>query len=368
MTPSGVSQADLLEATLAFYDSWKSNYLVSGCSGGELRVKSKDGTKGKFTVSEGQGYGLLFTVLLHDHDSGAQQQFDELYAYVQSHPSAGNSDLMAWAQDQDCNDIEGGYAATDGDLDIAYALLLADSVWGSDGGVDYDGEAQRILGAILASGMASGNYPLAGDWVDAGEDEYSHTRSSDLMTGHFKVFADATGDGRWNAVTDKVYELIASIQSNHASSTGLLPDFIAGADTDDPSPSPGILEERDGDYHYNACRVPWRIASDYLLTGDTRSRDAMRKINEWLIAKTGGDPDQIVDGYTLSGDGYGSYPGMAFVGPFMVAAMLGGEGGSTQAWLDELWYYVVAAEPDGYYTDSIKLASLIVVSALWRAP
>ena len=56
---------------------------------------------------------------------------------------------MAWAQNESCQDIEGRNSATDGDLDIAYALLLADVQWGSIGEINYRGEAERTLEAIV---------------------------------------------------------------------------------------------------------------------------------------------------------------------------------------------------------------------------
>jgi len=46
-------------------------------------------------------------------------------------------------------DREGADSATDGDLDIAYALLLADNQWGSSGSVDYKAEALAVLSDIL---------------------------------------------------------------------------------------------------------------------------------------------------------------------------------------------------------------------------
>ncbi|MBK7196651.1 MAG: hypothetical protein IPH80_29580 [Myxococcales bacterium] len=62
---------------------------------------------------------------------------------------------MAWAQDAACHTAPGATTATDADLDIAYALLLADRQWGSAGAIDYRGAALRMLAAILATDVHS---------------------------------------------------------------------------------------------------------------------------------------------------------------------------------------------------------------------
>ncbi|WP_449437807.1 glycosyl hydrolase family 8 [Pedobacter steynii] len=45
----------------------------------------------------------------------------------------------------------GRSCATDGDMDIAYALLLADKQWGSSGKINYKAEAISIINALKAS-------------------------------------------------------------------------------------------------------------------------------------------------------------------------------------------------------------------------
>ena len=54
---------------------------------------------------------------------------------------------MAWAQTKNFTDID-GTSATDGDMDIAYSLLLANEQWGSNGKINYLKEAQLMIAAI----------------------------------------------------------------------------------------------------------------------------------------------------------------------------------------------------------------------------
>ncbi len=125
-------RANLDAATAAFYDGWKERYLVEGCEPGHLRVRT-EGSAAHYTVSEGQGYGMLIAVYMAGHDPEARDVFDGLYRYARAHPSALTPNLMAWAQDEDCRHVGGDDSATDGDLDIAYALLLADRQWAAKG-------------------------------------------------------------------------------------------------------------------------------------------------------------------------------------------------------------------------------------------
>src|SRR5687768_14792518 len=140
------------------------------------------------TVSEGQGYGMVIVPLLAGHDPQAQTIFDGLRSYALTHRSCGDDRLMLWKIP---NQGHGCASATDGDLDIAYGLLLADAQWGSGGAIDYRAAANRVLAGIRAStiGPAS-KLPLLGDWVDLDGDRANEwtPRTSDFMTGHFRAF------------------------------------------------------------------------------------------------------------------------------------------------------------------------------------
>src|SRR5262249_60155237 len=80
----------------------------------------------------------------------AKAEFDGLDQYFKHHPSINTPDLMAWAQNKSCNDYMGADSATDGDLDIAFALLLADKQWGSKGAIDYAAAGQAVAAGILS--------------------------------------------------------------------------------------------------------------------------------------------------------------------------------------------------------------------------
>lgn len=367
--PHGTQPA-LDQATAGFYDAWKARFLKSGCGAGRYYVETQVDAK-NLTVSEGHGYGMLLAALMAGHDPDARTIFDGLYLYFRDHPTATHANLMAWYQDRSCADAQGVDSASDGDLDVGYALLLADRQWGSCGTVDYLAEAKKVI-ADLKAGDAdrSMRYVLLGDWATPADTKYyPSTRTSDFMLEHYRGFQAATGDAAWKGLVDATYALVATMQANWAPATGLLPDFVV-----DPlgTPTPakaGFLEGRnDGAYSYNACRTPWRLATDFLVAGDARAKVAVDRMNDWIRGATGGDPTKIRAGYELGGTPVSgsNYVTMAFVAPLGVGAMVDA---SNQAWLDAIWDLVVATPvtTDGYYENTLKMLAMVVMSGNWWA-
>ena len=195
--PSHVTQAQLDEAALAFYRKWKAKYLVPSLVPGQfyVRVDEEGAEKGpkKIAVSEGQGYGMLIVVFMAGTEPQAREIFDGLWRYARAHPSKIHPRLMAWKQvtgERTLRDDED--SATDGDLDIAQALLLADAQWGSAGAVNYREEARTLIGAIKQDEINAKTWTAKlGDWADAGSPMFFTTRTSDFMPGHFRSFQHA---------------------------------------------------------------------------------------------------------------------------------------------------------------------------------
>jgi endo-1,4-beta-D-glucanase Y len=364
--PSGPA-ATLDAAVSGFYDRWKAAYLAANCGGQIIRTGGGTGASDALTVSEGHGYGMLITAIMAGHDPRAQELFDGLYRVFRAQPSNLDRQLMAWAIGSDCRAIQPANSATDGDLDIAFALLLANRQWGSTGAIDYLTEARRVIAAVDASEMnANTRLPLLGDW--AKNDRLAWvTRPSDFMLDHFRAFAAVTGRAGWTDSVDRIYVLADDLQRRFSPMTGLLPDFVVDTHTRQPRPPSGLVLESqdDDDYGWNSCRVPWRLGTDWVVSGDPRARQALARMTDWIKTATRGDPRQLVDGYRLDGGPMGQDPTAAFIAPFGVAAM---SDPANQAWLDAVWNWLVAQDREGYYADSIKLLSMIVMSGNWWQP
>ncbi len=366
--PSNHDQAELDAAVKSFYDAWKSRYLRQGSPCGDGRVFVATGMDDSLTVSEAHGYGMVLLAFMAGHDAEAHTLFDGALRFFRDHPTSENPDLLSWSQDSSCKDNQGQDSASDGDLDVAYALLLADKQWGSGGAIDYRAEAIKVITAIRTGDLdSSSHYVLLGNWVDHTDSHYKSTRTSDFMPGHFESFGVATGDGEWKTLGDAEYDLVAQLQTSFAPSSGLLPDFVVDP-TGTPKPSPPNFLENptDGQYGYNACRDPWRLGVHYLTTGDARAKAALERMNSFIEGATGGDARAIRPGYDLSGAPLErNYFAHAFVSPFGVAAMTDA---AHQTWLNAIWDATVDEDNTNYYDDSLKLLSMIAMSGNWWAP
>ncbi|MGC3953383.1 MAG: glycosyl hydrolase family 8 [Propionicimonas sp.] len=372
---------DAMDATVAeLYDAWKDAYLTRNPYQPDQYYVfyNREGytePEDAVTTSESTGYGMLITAIMAGHDPQAQTLFDGLSRFAKAHPSSINPDLMAWQQRDTgtaivstTNDDGGGDdAATDGDLDMAYALLLADQQWGSGGEIDYLAEARRVMDAILTSEVDPTHHTLRlGDWASDDDSYATATRPSDFMTQHLKEFATSSGEPRWTKVVDQTYRIEESLFRDHSPRTGLLPDFVELDGSTYRPASPDFLEANtDGDYSWNSARTPWRIGTDYLMTGDPRPKAQLAAMNAWIRSATGGDPEKIAQGYTLAGEPIDPDTELTFSAPFAVSAMIDA---ANREWLDALWATVTQEPVTSYFGDSIRLLSLIVVSGNWWSP
>lgn len=360
LRPSGVQSA--VDAKVVdYYQRWKTAFVRQNCGNGWYQVISPDADHPY--VAEAQGYGMVIAATMAGADPDAKKIFDGLVKWKIDHPSAVNPDLLAAEQDVNCRSVNGGDGATDGDMDVAYGLLLADRQWGSAGTYNYKQLAIRHINAIKKDEInPSTNLLKLGDWTSSGDEYYYISRTSDWMIDHFRAFRTATGDSAWDTIRNAHQTAIANLQSGFASSTGLLPDFVVNTNSS-PKPAPGqVLEDpNDGQFWWNACRTPWRIGDDAVTGADSRSLAAARKLNSWIKSKTGGNPDQIALGYKLNGTQISSGSEPAFFAPFAVAAMT--DAGS-QAWLDALWNKMLGTPigTDSYYSASIQLQVMITVT------
>lgn len=369
-----VSQSVMDETNRLFYNGWKAAYLVNGCQTNHYYIKYQ--TTGAVTVSEAHGYGMVIFALMAGYDANAQVYFDGMYRFFTNHQSSITPYLMGWQENPGCVFASGGDdSATDGDLDIAYALLLADRQWGSSGAINYLAEGRKVIAAAMAGEINSSIWSIRlGDWATSGTSQSfayaTGTRPSDFMMDHFRAYQVFGGNTNWTRVIDRCYAVISAIQTNNSPNTGLICDFVVNAGTT-PAPAPANYLEgtTDKDYGYNSCRVPWRIATDYLVSGDPRAKAAVDRINSWIQGKTGGNPANIKDGYNLTnGNALASTAyEISFSAPFAVGAMVNA---TNQLWLNKLWTNVTsqAISSSAYFGNTIKMIDLIVLSGNWWTP
>jgi len=397
--PNHISQEVMDDSVRSFYQQWKNHYIRTSCDQGEAYVWF-EGTRGtNICVSEGQGYGMVIVALMAGFDPDAQATYDSLYRFYKSHPSQSSPQLMAWSQNKDCRSIDGS-TATDGDMDIAYSLLLADAQWGRSSNIPYREEALEIIAAIRRQEVNPVNYVvMESNTSNPHSRDFFDMRSSDFMPDHIRAFRKASGEPAWDTVLDNNYRVFRYLQKAYSPEAGLVPDFIKqikigmrekdpigkanvkGGPMDAPDSEqadnvsaipaqPHYLESQyDGLYNFNACRVPWRVAADYLTSGDTTAAGFLTPINRWIRSTTKDNPDNISAGYNLSGEDLPrrNYEALCFIAPFAVSAMISRD---NQPWLNKVWDYLVhfKRKDFDYYDNSIKMITLIILSGNYWTP
>lgn len=375
------ADSDIQSETLAFYKTWKERYLRSTSDGEsyvEVNPNNSEDTgfsEDTLTVSEAHGYGMLLTVMMADTDPSARQTFDAMVRFYEKRPSTNGAPLMAYRILKKNSAVApDGTSATDGDLDIALALLMAHARWKS-GGTSYRNKAMRLLSAITEREIhPQAHTPLMGDWaahLPNSDPLRGAIRTSDVMPGHFQIFKKFHPEGPWERVRETSLRVLEAVQNKFSPRYGLLPDFIRNATGKDPSPPTGQLLESntDGAFSYNATRFGMRLAMGALVSTEAPVREQIRRLNKGLIELTGGDPNRFYAGYTLEGRPLNRELGnLAFLTPALVAAMIPAESPtantSTQKWLDALWEAVSKTTVDSstYYGNTLKMLAMATVA------
>ena len=284
------------------YLNWKAKYFVNGTV-----IRPENGND---TVSEGIGYGMLIGVFMND-----QPMFDTLWSYAKAH--FDGKGLMTWCIASGMSgSCSGSGSATDGDEDMAYALLMASKQWS---GGSYASDATTLIKNIFAHEV-SGNILEGGD----GFNNANELNPSYFAPSYYRAFASVDSGDNWMGVLDECYTILQAGQGSY----GLIPNWVntSGAGI-------GNVDSTNGpNFGYDACRTPFRVGIDYCLNGDTRAQSYAGLISTFYSSKsTASSLSGINDGYTTAGANpsgtLGDYPaGMAFTGPGSVAAMAASDG------------------------------------------
>jgi endo-1,4-beta-D-glucanase Y len=321
----------------SMYNKWKSSYLKT-CNG-MYRVSTDDTDE---TISEGMGYGMLLSAYF-----GEKGVFDSLFAFYKSKRTSQAYNLMAWQVT--CAGITDPGSATDGDLDVAFALIVAHYQWGEN----YLIEADSIL-TILEDHYfvtCGGFYTMkpGGYWGGCNLTDISY-----YTPAYFKVFAAETSNSFWNWVADDAYVLLYN--SAHAT-TGLVPDWQSW----DGVPG-GNPPSRDSIYHYDACRVPWRMCLDYLWNGDVDAESWCVTISDFADSIGAAN---IVSGYKLDGTEVGTFNNSPFVGGFAVGGMSHSQD-MVNSFASRLLSLDGTGYDDQYYNLSLRcLYALVLTGNFW---
>ncbi|MCL2718333.1 MAG: glycosyl hydrolase family 8 [Lachnospiraceae bacterium] len=265
--------------------------------------------------------------------------------------------------------------ATDGDMDIIYSLLLADRQWGSDGDYNYKQIALEMLKWFWKYCVHREYHTLLlGDWSHEREGvKSSATRPSDFILSHLKAYAKADPHHDWQLVINATYDVIHDIRTAEnilGHENGMLPDFVIRGQDKWEVPSGSVLEgDTDKDFAFNACRVPWRLATDYLICGNTKfgTKNLLDDIIAPLDkhAKKIGNPDEFGP-FKMDGSLMDITDPHLFAPPFLLTAAANAAG---QEWVNKIWDWDgLSAYQGDNYADYIKLMVMLTASGNYWMP
>lgn len=365
--PDHVSQEQLDRDIVNYYKYWKNKYVKKSNGntpggGYYVEMKGTGGDGSEITTSEAHGYGMLIFALMAGADEKAKTYFDGMFNMFDKHRSTINAHCMSWVIHHTENTRFDKGSAADGDLDIAYSLVLAHRQWGSEGKINYLKQVTNMIEKGLKTSIVNpvSKRIMLGDW----DTDPLTTRSSDWMTGHFHTFAKIRKDPLWNTVADTIYSMVSQLNTNFSKETGLIPDFVEGSP---PVPaSEYFLDEfkETDEYNWNACRYPWRITIDFAHFGSEAAYLEMKQLNKFIRQKTNQTPANIKAGYYLHGEPITDYSSMAFTAPLVATSIVSP---SSQAYLNKGWELLKSSR-ESYFADTICLLNMLLIAGNWWNP
>ena len=225
---------------------------------GDGRVVRLD--QGGDTASEGQAYALLLAVAVHN-----ARLFDSVWTWERDNLQQP-SGLFAYLWSNGA--VAGAGAATDADLDTAWALVLGASAFGRP---DYLNAGMAVASAILANETV-----VSGGLLELVAGPWARTVPSAVDPSYFSpeamaALATASGDARWTQIANNSQQLLSDLEGG-VSTTSLPPDWASlsasGVVAATPPPAGG---KSSPSYGLDAQRVPVWFAADCTPSGRSLS-------------------------------------------------------------------------------------------------
>jgi len=295
-------------------------------------------------TSEAMGYGMIIAAAMGDKTA-----FDKFWGYVQTKLSGG---LMNWRED-------GSGSASDADLDIAYALLMAGGQWGGSYASAGNTMAGNIASKDVSNSLITGGSQFAQANYNA---SYFSPAAMRKLTG-LSGFVDAN----YTKVNANITHTVSGVPTDWASKTDGSPSDAGGA-----SVTSEITDGTNGAMGYDAARVPYRLGLDKCLGGTNTT--GLSAIVSYFAAKydMGASIDLLKAGWYKAKDA--PHP-MAkdlqgsFIGPMGVA----GQAMGNKAMQDRAFRTILDLLESGdfnhtYFPSTVGLITLLIMSGNFPAP
>ena len=288
---------------------------------------------GSVTTSESQGYTMLRSVWENNQavfkktwtwTKGNLGRSDGLFSWEWGHRSNGSYGILYSSGGQN--------TASDGDCDIALALIMASRRWNNQ---LYLNSAKTIVKAIWHTEVVRVNslYWLAADNIEKNASTaYIVINPSYFQPAVFSDFAKVDPSDAWSQLaSDSIKELhevsVATLGSG--SSAGLPPDWASVNRTSGavaPAPAAGL----DTSFGFNAFRSVWNLALDYQWFGNAQAKNVLQGFSflntQWnsqhrllAIYSHSGTPAAGYSSYALYGGVLGYFQ---YIHPEVAAALI----------------------------------------------
>lgn len=262
----------------ALWQDYKKTYVENGT------FRTVDHDRGGITTSEGQSYTMLRAVW-----TGDKVTFDGAWKWTRTNLARPNDHLFSWLYGKKVDgtygilSAQGGQnTASDGDSDIALALVMAYSRWQDPA---YLAAAKPIINDMWQKEVVMINekpYLAADDVEKASTNGHIVINPSYYAPYAYRIFAIVDPNHPWTTLVDSSYSILSDSMGSslgNSASAVLPPDWVivdkatgvqkAAADT-------ALLSTNFG---YDALRTPWRLALDWQWYKDPRDKDLLSRMS-----------------------------------------------------------------------------------------
>ncbi|MEO6977647.1 MAG: glycosyl hydrolase family 8 [Mucilaginibacter sp.] len=234
--------------------------------------------------TEGLSYGMMIAVQLNKKDV-----FDRIWRWSKKylqHQDGPREGYFAWSINPATMKRNSEGSASDGELYFVTDLLFASNRWGNNTGINYYGEARKILDAIWKKDGTGNIHPLINmeakqiSFVPEGKG-YEWTDPSYHLPAFYEVWALYAKDGHEQFYRDCADTARALLHRACDPVTGL------NADNSEFSGKPHSWGKMKPAFRFDSWRVPMNIAMDYVWFGKDKAwqQHYAKRIQKFLRSK-----------------------------------------------------------------------------------
>ena len=323
--------------------------------------------------SEGMSYGMMIALQMD-----MQPQFNALWKFAKTNMQyPQNSAMTSWrgnfrwqgtvntsnANNWQVNFPQNAGPAPDGDEYFAAALYLADRRWGSNGGVNYQQEADTISHAMLANTAAGGNTPL----INAANNlvvfypntSNAFTDPSYNLPAFYEIYATDGPQGdaaRWNTIADASRRLIVNSANG---TTGLHPDYSNFNGT------PNAGGSNHDQFMFDAWRVIMNMAVDYAWSGqDARWTTQANKYHAFFADKLNAAKDNVTNQTFALNGGNAAGGNSTALTSTLGAGAIASTAPNRLDFVNAAWTVYQQSGQYRYYQESVYILGLLATSGM----